>query len=389
MNKLTSTSSGNIKQKKIFTSILAVLVIVIIGFGIFLALKVMREPEATITQPAQTMGKISYTYYSVHPLLSLVPKPGEAMHVNSYGFRGDEIKVLKEPDTFRIFCLGGSTTYSGTLPYEDSYPAILQKMLQEKYPDKRIEVQNAACDWYSSEHSVVNYSIRVRRFQPDLIIVFHAINDLLYGFSPPWWTTGDYKPDYSHYLGPLIRTTKNPTDNITLTAAEIQSESADEVWDKLVTSEIVWQNLSVLKTKLPAVGVSNFRSFPTFENNLNLLIQLTRDDNCTLILCSQPFLYHQGLTAEEEQKLYYAVFHCAEDRHYPDLQSMISGMELFNSISLRTAQAHNVRYVDLAPAVPKNLTYFIDDVHMTKKGTSLVATSLFDYIVKSTLVRNQ
>ena len=54
-------------------------------------------------------------------------------------------------------------------------------------------------------HLLIDYQLRVRQFEPDLIVVFEAINDLYRSFSPPWWAVGEFRPDYSHYLGPYIR----------------------------------------------------------------------------------------------------------------------------------------------------------------------------------------
>jgi hypothetical protein len=78
-------------------------------------------------------------------------------------------------------------------------------MLRQQYPDVTIEVQNAGSAWYTTAHLLIDYQLLVRQFEPDLIIVFEAINDLYRSFSPPWWAVGEFRPDYSHYLGPYIR----------------------------------------------------------------------------------------------------------------------------------------------------------------------------------------
>src|SRR5919201_3110956 len=135
-----------------------------------------------------------------HPFLQVLT--ASQVPVNSHGFRGEPIELRKPPRTFRIFALGGSTTLGIGNAYEDTYPFKLQSMLRQRYPDINIEVQNAGSAWYTTAHVLINYQLRVRRFEPDLIIVFEAINDLYRSFSPPWWAVGEFKPDYSHYLGP-------------------------------------------------------------------------------------------------------------------------------------------------------------------------------------------
>ena len=46
--------------------------------------------------------------------------------------------------------------------------------------------------------------MRGRQYEPDLVIFFEAINDLV-GFSPPVAREGRVQTDYSHYLGPYAR----------------------------------------------------------------------------------------------------------------------------------------------------------------------------------------
>src|SRR5439155_17544482 len=99
----------------------------------------------------------------------------------------------------------GSTTLGVANTYCETYPFKLQALLQKRYPSVRIEVQNAAVPWYATPHMLINYQLRVRQYKPDLIITMEAINDLYRSFSPSWWAYGDFKYDYSHYLGPYIR----------------------------------------------------------------------------------------------------------------------------------------------------------------------------------------
>ena len=127
-----------------------------------------------------------------HPFLQVMAS--SLVAVNRHGFRGDPIEQHKAPRTFRIFTLGGSTTLGiGTPSYEDTYPFKLQTMLRQQYPDVTIEVQNAGSAWYTTAHLLIDYQLLVRQFEPDLIIVFEAINDLYRSFSPRWWAVGEFK----------------------------------------------------------------------------------------------------------------------------------------------------------------------------------------------------
>jgi lysophospholipase L1-like esterase len=95
------------------------------------------------------------------------------------GYRGPEIDLPKPDGVFRIVALGGSTTYStGTSP-EESYPAFLQKILREDYGYTQVEVINGGMTGYSSWDNLVNFALRLIELEPDMIIVYAAVNDVV------------------------------------------------------------------------------------------------------------------------------------------------------------------------------------------------------------------
>jgi len=85
----------------------------------------------------------------------------------------------KPAGQFRIVCLGGSTTYTSDVKdYRDSYPYLLEKYLKAQgYND--VTVVNAGAGSWSSWESLINFQFRVLDLDPDLIIVYHGINDIL------------------------------------------------------------------------------------------------------------------------------------------------------------------------------------------------------------------
>ena len=66
------------------------------------------------------------------------------MDINSHGFRGPEIQKEKPDETFRIFVVGGSTTF-GIRAFSDqqTIPGYLQESFDNLNLDKKIEVVNA------------------------------------------------------------------------------------------------------------------------------------------------------------------------------------------------------------------------------------------------------
>ena len=97
--------------------------------------------------------------------------------VNSLGFRGPEI-YSKKSGTIRIVCLGSSTTYGDGLDYRDTYPAILQHILDERAGKGKYEVINSGQPGLHLTQiaSLVKYEILP--LKPDLVILMNINNNL-------------------------------------------------------------------------------------------------------------------------------------------------------------------------------------------------------------------
>ena len=96
---------------------------------------------------------------------------------NSLGFRGEEIEQPKPPGRFRVACLGGSTTYTTQVAdHRLAYPHLLQEELRAAGAD--VDVVNAGLAGWASWETLVNFLFRVLDLEPDLIVVYHGVNDL-------------------------------------------------------------------------------------------------------------------------------------------------------------------------------------------------------------------
>lgn len=140
--------------------------------------------------------------YTPHRYIGYYPTPnyikGKDRH-NALGYRGEEISIPKPQGQFRIVCMGGSTTYTSDVKdYRNSYPYLLEKYLTEQ-GYKEITVVNAGAGSWSSWESLINLELRVLDLDPDMIIVYHGINDI----SPRLvWPPEAYQGDNSGARAP-------------------------------------------------------------------------------------------------------------------------------------------------------------------------------------------
>jgi len=93
-------------------------------------------------------------------------------------FNEQSFLAVKPPNGYRIFCLGGSTTYGR--PYDDrtSFVGWLRLFLNAAQPDRKWEVINCGGISYAS-YRVAALMEELTRYDPDLLIVYSGHNEFL------------------------------------------------------------------------------------------------------------------------------------------------------------------------------------------------------------------
>jgi len=88
----------------------------------------------------------------------------------------------KPPHTYRIFLLGSSAAMGVPDP-AFSFGRMLEVMLREAWPDRRVEVVNAAMTAINS-HALVPIASDCARYQPDLFLVYAGNNEVVGPYGP-------------------------------------------------------------------------------------------------------------------------------------------------------------------------------------------------------------
>jgi len=176
-------------MKKVFTKSFLVYSLFLFFFGI-ISLEVMSRIYLNYFVEKSPQPKFqfdSYRIYAHRPDFKEGDGKKNWITINSEGFRRKtNVSIAKDSNCFRAFLLGGSAAHgiSSAAPYpirhlydDETIDAYLEQMLQKKYPEKKIEVINAAVTGYQVfQHT--NYIIsELLDYNPDLIIFFDGAND--------------------------------------------------------------------------------------------------------------------------------------------------------------------------------------------------------------------
>jgi lysophospholipase L1-like esterase len=97
--------------------------------------------------------------------------------INSLGFRDVEFTETKPDGVFRILALGDSMTFGPGVDVEQTYPKVLERLLNEGQ-EGRYQVINAGASGYSAYEELVTWRNRGEALDPDLVIVGFCVNDV-------------------------------------------------------------------------------------------------------------------------------------------------------------------------------------------------------------------
>lgn len=288
----------------------------------------------------------------------------------------ESLSLDKKDGTFRIMCLGGSTTKNIGLPPAKRYPSMLQAILKEHYPGVDIEVINAGTTWYTSKHSFISYATYWEDWNPDLIIIMHAINDLSRSFSPPDYAIGEYNDLWTHFYGASIRGAKPPTfEKYLLGYFEIPINA--------------WY--AGFRWKERDYPPEHYVSIEAFEKNMKKLVKYAAGGARDILLVTQPSLYKETMSDDAMKHLYFGKTIANTrlnfvQRAYPSPKSFYGAMRLFNEITKKLALKEDIAVVDAAELITGDLRNFRDDVHYTEEGARLLAGVIAEVIVKENFI---
>lgn len=126
---------------------------------------------------------------------------GSFIRTNSWGMRDDE-PGPRNDDLHRIVAIGDSFTFGFGVSGQDTYPNVLERLLNAGLEAKRFEVLNLGVGGYSTRDEALVLKHKGIAWDPELVIVGYFFNDPeiepiqplhYYHQQPSWW-------QYSHLL---------------------------------------------------------------------------------------------------------------------------------------------------------------------------------------------
>lgn len=323
--------------------------------------------------------------YTPHRYLSYYPTPGyetaKDRH-NQLGFRGEEISQPKPAHEYRIVCLGGSTTYTSEVEdYRQSYPAQLERQLVSR-GHEYVKVINGGAAFYSSWESLINLQFRVLGLEPDMVIIYHGINDIRARLVWPHESyradnSGFRAPNHSRIFMPSILEHSTLIRAIMLKMGLIESHAAlSRILDKhAATSYSDDFEMQKIKKQYPA-DVFEDASFEVILRR-NPPDHFERNITNMILVCN-----HWGIEPV------IATFACSSN--YLDsvdsLEEWLPALAETNEVIRTVASRTGAHLFDFEAVFSQAPQYYVDESHVNEAGAQRKAELFADYLISNGLL---
>ena len=316
--------------------------------------------------------------------------PNQANHspiiVDHHGFLSDGQTLTSErsADEIRIATIGASTTANINLSYSENWPGYLGNLVQKTFPNKKVRVINAGVPGFDTAQSVGNLALRVMPLKPDIVIIYHAYNDL-----KAINQKAKFRPDYSHihpkpwgYM---------PKPNIV-----IRCLNHSMVYVRAKTEYRAYKKEKLMLQKIDKLfsGENRLNYIPkeakkTFEQHVRILVSIAQSGGAHVILSSFATLHDTNSTVREI-KQYKQTSKLKKTEllligYFVSgltLDAIFSGINQYNETLRTIAVENHCGWVDNASMIPHMERYFVDRVHFSHEGAALMAKNLYPTVLQ-------
>jgi len=297
------------------------------------------------------------------PLYQMLPNQHfQTININSHGLRGPEFSAIKLENTYRIFVVGGSSTFgTGTTSDSTTIPGFLQEKLDTKKFPKNIQVINAGISALFSGTEVRLIKEQILDFDPDLLIIYDGWNDIAKNFD--------------HYYDG-INDTKN-LDNPSL-ERNMFYEIGEMLFSSSKLVKVIYTNLDLLPMSFagPAVypfeGVKIDKKSDIWATRWIEICELGTNKGFDVVIIIQPIVGSSDRTLSQFEK---KQFEWKEnERRLPALEIYANKLEEINNHCAATADLRNI-----FDGIDEPL--YLDSIHLGDYGNKIVSEKMYELIL--------
>jgi lysophospholipase L1-like esterase len=342
--------------KKLLFGLATAGVLLGVAEGVFRIREAMRSGRRETLSP-----RIPDTYRGLvlKPNVDYKAAGGQEMNVNALGMREKPVTAEREAWVKqRILAVGGSTTFGlYTSSNDKTWPSQVQRVLHER-GYTHVEVLNGGVPAWDLRTSQTNLELRLYGLKPDVVICYHAYNDLVANRDPRY-------------------------------VRDSEADDVSELWHPLRASALyrflrkrIQNPRKQLRTKAKALTDEGSAAF---ERNLRRFVTRTRAQGAKAFLCTYPSALRPTLAESEKDEV------PGLPRWFGDLSpfeypTLVGGLAHYNDLIRGVAKAEGVPTAELERGMPHDVKYYMSTVHHSDAGEVEVAKRVADALIEAKVV---
>lgn len=307
--------------------------------------------------------------YEIDPATGLrIPIPNSRfgpIRINSFGFRSPEITKNKPAGRLRVAFLGGSTTYCAEVSSNAmTWPALVIKAMHEHWPALDLDYINAGVPGYTIRSLLPALEKRVVQFQPDIIVIYEATNDL---------SANSYQMAHQQGVAPRH-----------------QEETFGWLARHSLLAYLIEKNLEVMRLQRQANNPSDKikldmpRLDAEFRQDYqNLVVASEQAAKIVVTVTFSPRLRPQQPPEQRRQAAVTSLFYMP----YMTIDDVLTGFAQYNQVIREVAGKYQTLLVGDEDAIPADAQHYVDSVHFTDAGSIAMAHRVARVLIASPMVQ--
>ena len=351
-------------KKYLFT--LGLLLLGLTSFEFLFRLVILAAPDTR----TQIIDYQELNSPELDPTIEMAPHPymvytfsPDLPEINEWGFTfSDDISLSRSPQTLRILTLGGSTTAG-----PEAWPFHLGELIKEHNSNKTVEILNFGTGGWTSAESMVAFITLGQSFQPDIVIVHHAVNDL----DP--LMRKDFRPDYAHFRKPIALT----KDELGRMVVQTNWTFFLDSWGVYTSQLYTWIKIQVSGPTPSMYTLHNLSIHPpkeglvrraemdqhskTFTRNLRTIGTVATSIGSKVLFATLPYRKGNGSQGDTNSANQWGPMIAIQNQRVMEL----ARAEKWNSVPLHQLMSS------------MDEVHFVDEVHVDQTGEKMKATHIF------------
>ena len=245
------------------------------------------------------------------------------------------------------------------------WPAVVTNVLQDNYPSRQFDYINASVTGFTTKDSLVNLNDRAAQLEPDIIFIYHAINDIA---DNHWYLAKSQGVDVFYYPWQWLTKPMKKSVLVNLTYNNVR---------------ILLANNKNNKTAIKAKYDDEYM-VSRLSGNLQNLVDRALEISSYVVIPTFATQLRENQTPEQKIIAAQTLFHSLP---YMELKDIVTVIQSYNDVIRELGERENVIVIETESEIAGTQEMFFDSVHFTDEGSKRLGRHIAKHVSDSNILK--